>query len=158
MDLGASGTYVESIDGDSQSGSYSFFGGPSNTYLLPLDATRVRYSWRYDQSDGDGGFYSSGFSYSERSSQVARTGPGPFGASATSAFASDNQSYGSNYGTYSNLNVLRTLSYNDTTAAPVGSVVRIGDIKLGNLGAQDGLYAKDAGWLDIRGTLTISST
>ena len=163
MDLGASAPYVESIDGDSQSGSYSFFGGPSNTYLLPLDATRVRYSYRYDQSDGDGGFYSSGFAYSERSYQVARTGPGPFGTSATSAFASDNQSYGSNYSVYSNRNVLPPNALvldgaEGYTAANIGSVVRTGDIKLGNLGAQDGLFAKDAGWLDIRGSLTISST
>lgn len=163
MDLGQGGLY-DSIAYDSQNGSHSMLGGYSNTYLLPLNATYVRYHYRYDQTDDEGNFYASPLSYFERSVQVARTGAGTGngfdGASATSAFALDNQSYGSNYGTYSNLNVLRTQSYDGEgyTAANVGSVVRNGDIKLGNLGAQDGLFAKDAGWLDIRGTLTISST
>jgi len=165
MDLGqaSSGPPIlyNYTDGYSQSGSHQMLGGYVSIYQLPLDSTYVKYRYRYDQSDETGGFFSSNLEYFERSFQVARTGPGFNGASATSAFASDNESYGANYGTYSSLNVLRTQSYDGeggSVAATVGSVVRNGDIKLGNLGAQDGLYAKDAGWLDIRGTLTISST
>ena len=162
MDLGANGVYGL-IAGNSDTGNAIFLGGPTNIYLLPLDATRIRYSFQYNQSSGDGNFTSSDFSYSERSFQVARTGPGFTGETALTAFASDNQSYGSNYSVYSNRNVLPPNALvldgaEGYTAANIGSVVRTGDIKLGNLGAQDGLFAKDAGWLDIRGSLTISST
>lgn len=162
MDLGANGVYGL-IAGNSDTGNAIFLGGPTNIYLLPLDATRIRYSFQYNQSSGDGNFTSSDFSYSERDVQVARTGPGFTGETALTAFASDNQSYGSNYSVYSNRNVLPPNALvldgaEGYTAANIGSVVRTGDIKLGNLGAQDGLFAKDAGWLDIRGSLTISST
>lgn len=160
MDLGL-GYLHNPIAFNSANGNHSMLGGYSTINLLPLNATYVLYHYRYDQTDEQGNFYASDLAYFERGFQVARTGPGFSGASATSAFALDNQSYGSNYGTYSNFNVLRTESFFDGegyTAATVGSVVRNGDIKLGNLGVQDGLYAKDAGWLDIRGSLTISST
>lgn len=47
------------------------------------------------------------------------------------------------------------------TVSPVteitGSVVRNGDIVLGAFGSSEGLYAKDGGWLDIRGDLTVGA-
>jgi autotransporter-associated beta strand protein len=127
----------------------------SSAYFLPINNATVRVNWNLAGDNGtwvNAGYYA----LTERAVQIARTGAGLNGQSATSAFASDNQAYGNNYSVYSNRNVLRTQSY-ILTNAPVGSVVRNGDIQLGNLGAYDALFAKDAGWLDIRGSLTISS-
>lgn len=87
----------------------------------------------------------------ERSFQVARTGPGLFGTQAVTAFEFDN-------GTSSINSVfargVTTTGTPDFDATPIGSVVRNGNITLG-LSQLDGLYAKDAGWLDIKGDLTI---
>ncbi len=130
----------------------------SNAYFLPIDNATVRVNWALA---GDNGTYVNAGYYilTERNVQVARTGAGLNGQSATSAFAMDNQAYGSNYAVYSSRNVLPTAAlYDSNNAAVVGSVVRNGNIQLGNLGSYDGLFAKDAGWLDVRGSLTISSS
>lgn len=146
--LQQSGSWVQNYNGGSQDWR-------SNAYFLPIDNASLTLSW---DLWGDNGtwVWAGDYALSERAAQVARTGSGINGRTALSAFESDNQAYGSNYASYSNRNVLRSVSYNGT-AAVVGSVVRNGDIQLGNLGAYDALYAKDAGWLDIRGSLTISS-
>jgi autotransporter-associated beta strand protein len=134
-----------------------------NNRLLPIQSDALRLWRRLDNSTDDPVYLSYNFGYNERTYQVARTGMGVDGDLAFSAFASDNQAYGSNYSaSVSNRNILRTTSYGSggvggvSSAATVGSVVVRSSIELGNLGVQDGLYAKDAGWLDIRGSLTIS--
>jgi len=149
----------DSTSGTDDATSFTLLG---NNNLLPIESTRLRLSRQLNNSAGDVGL-SYTFAVTERTFQTARTGITVNGDNAISAFAEDNQSYGSNYSVYSNRNVLPPNApaldgAEGYTAANIGSVVRTGDIRLGNLGVQDGLYAKDAGWLDIRGSLTISSS
>jgi len=100
----------------------------------------------------------------ERTVQVARTGSGIYGANAFSAFQGDNSETLS--GTFYNdsivgRNVLPKAfaSYDGEGGyGPelAGSFVRLGDIALG-FGDSEGLFAKDGGWLDIRGDLTLGA-
>ena len=135
------------------SGAYTW--NTDNTFL-PIDNPLLTVSWVLKGDNGTD-LNVGAFSLTERDYQVARTNAGTTGDVTGSAFYSDNQSYGSNYSVYSNRNVLRTKSFTNVDA-PVGSVVLKNNIQLGNLGVQDGLYAKDAGWLDIQANLTISGT
>jgi autotransporter-associated beta strand protein len=100
----------------------------------------------------------------ERTVQVARTGSGIFGANAFSAFEGDNSETLS--GAFYNASIVGRnvlpkafASYDGEGGyGPelAGSVVRVGDIALGFSGAE-GLFAKDGGWLDIRGDLTLGA-
>ena len=120
--------------------------------LLPIQSDQLRL-WRYlgnDSGDGNVNLYYN-FSYNERNFQAARTGTGINGnESATFApsFSADNS-----------LAVNSVFQAADVLdATPLGSVVRNGSITLGLVNGfevLDGLYAKDAGWLDIRGDLTL---
>lgn len=101
----------------------------------------------------------------ERTFQVARTGDGSNGALDFSAFESDNSETlsGTYYGaTIVGRNVLPFASEPFAGEGAgvgtdlVGSVVKLGDIALGFL-ESEGLYAKDGGWLDIRGDLTLGA-
>jgi hypothetical protein len=122
----------------------------SERILLPIDNALFSWSWSFA---GDNGvdLRIGDFELTERSFQVARTGPGLSGDSSVSftpAFALDN-SVAVN-------SVFQVADLADAT--PLGSVVRNGSITLGVVGGNpvsDGLYAKDAGWLDIRGDLTL---
>ena len=99
----------------------------------------------------------------ERTVQVARTGAGAFGANVGSAFESDNSAtrsalfYDGSTGIVGR-NVLPT-AFSDGEGATelAGSVVRQADIALG-FGSSEGLFAKDGGWLDIRGDLTLGAS
>jgi hypothetical protein len=123
----------------------------SERILLPIDDATLAWSWSFA---GDNGIdlRIGDFELTERSFQVARTGPGLSGDSSVSftpAFAADN-SVAVN-------SVFQVADLADAT--PLGSVVRNGNINLGLVGlnpVRDGLYAKDAGWLDIRGDLTLN--
>ena len=121
----------------------------------------------YMELDGNyfGGNVSGDLVVFERTSQVARTGDGGEGAFEFSAFESDNSQTLS--GTYYNSsfagrNVLPLASAwydeEEDIYGPdlAGSVVKLGDIALG-FTESEGLYAKDGGWLDIRGDLTLGA-
>jgi hypothetical protein len=122
-----------------------------STILLPIDDATFTWNWSFS---GDNGVdvYAGNIDVIERNFQVARTGPGLSGDTNVSfapAFALDN-SVAVN-------SVFQVANVADTT--PLGSVVRNGSITLGVVGGnpvRDGLYAKDAGWLDIRGDLTLN--
>jgi hypothetical protein len=120
--------------------------------LLPIESTQLNLLRRLDNSNDDPVNWTSSFSVVERSSQTARTGTGINGnenSSFAPAFALDNS-----------LAVNSVFQVADEfDATPLGSVVRNGSITLGVVGGnpvRDGLYAKDAGWLDIRGDLTLN--
>lgn len=123
----------------------------SSNILLPIDDAAFTWSWTFA---GDNGVdvYAGEVQVIERSFQVARTGPGLSGdqnGSFTPAFALDNSAAVNS--------VFQVADVLDST--PLGSVVRNGSITLGIVGGnpvRDGLYAKDAGWLDIRGDLTLN--
>jgi hypothetical protein len=123
----------------------------SERILLPIDDALFSWSWSFA---GDNGIdlRIGDFELTERSFQVARTGPGLSGdtnGSFAPSFALDN-SVAVN-------SVFQVADLADAT--PLGSVVRNGSITLGVVGGnpvRDGLYAKDAGWLDIRGDLTLN--
>jgi autotransporter-associated beta strand protein len=100
----------------------------------------------------------------ERTVQVARTGSGIFGANAFSAFEGDNSETLS--GAFYNASIVGRnvlpkafASYDGEGGyGPelAGSFIRVGDISLGFSGAE-GLFAKDGGWLDIRGDLSLGA-
>lgn len=119
--------------------------------LLPIESFQLRMLRRLDNSNDDPVTWSSNFSVVERSFQTARTGTGINGdvnATFAPAFALDNSAAVNS--------VFQVANVSDATA--IGSVVRNGSITLGLVGGfevLDGLYAKDAGWLDIRGDLTL---
>ena len=119
--------------------------------LLPIESTLLNLYHRLDNSNDDPVYWISNFSVVERNFQTARTGTGIDGDTSGSfapSFALDNS-----IATNSIFQVADTL---DVTA--LGSVVRNGSITLGLVNGSevlDGLYAKDAGWLDIRGDLTL---
>ncbi len=122
----------------------------SERILLPIDNALFSWSWSFAGDDGVD-LRIGDFQLTERSFQVARTGPGLSGDSSvtfTPAFSADNS-----------LAVNSVFQIADLAdATPLGSVVRNGSITLGVVGGNpvsDGLYAKDAGWLDIRGDLTL---
>ncbi len=118
--------------------------------LLPIESTALRLWRRLDNTDGTVELAYS-FGYNERNFQTARTGQGINGddnSFFTPAFAADNS-----FAINSVFQVADTLDF-----TPRGSVVRNGNITLGlvnGIEVLDGLYAKDAGWLDIRGDLTL---
>lgn len=120
--------------------------------LLPIESFQLRMLRRLDNSNDDPVTWSSNFSVVERSFQTARTGTGINGdvnATFAPAFALDNSAAVNS--------VFQVADVLDST--PLGSVVRNGSITLGIVGGnpvRDGLYAKDAGWLDIRGDLTLN--
>ncbi|NBV48045.1 MAG: hypothetical protein EBR95_03115 [Verrucomicrobia bacterium] len=120
--------------------------------LLPIQSDSLRLFRFLGNDAGDGNVnLTYNFSYNERNFQTARTGTGINGnetGSFAPAFAADNSA-----AVNSVFQVADTL---DLTA--LGSVVRNGSITLGLVNGfevLDGLYAKDAGWLDIRGDLTL---
>lgn len=113
----------------------------------------------YQRLDGTyyGNYASGEIIVYERTVQVARTGAGNYGADAFSAFESDNTAVlsGSFYNSdIVGRNVLGVATSGATSLA--GSVIRVGDIALG-FGSAEGLYAKDGGWLDLRGDLTLGA-
>lgn len=113
----------------------------------------------YQRLDGTyyGNYASGEIIVYERTVQVARTGAGNYGADAFSAFESDNTAVlsGSFYNSdIVGRNVLGVATSGATDLA--GSVIRVGDIALG-FGSAEGLYAKDGGWLDLRGDLTLGA-
>jgi autotransporter-associated beta strand protein len=95
----------------------------------------------------------------ERTVQVARTGSGDNGANAFSAFEGDNSQtllpafYNASF---VGRNVLPVATDGEGSVDLAGSYVRVGDISLG-FGSAEGLFAKDGGWLDIRGDLTLGA-
>ncbi len=119
--------------------------------LLPIESTQLNLLRRLDNSTDDDVYWASSFSVVERNSQTARTGTGINGnenSSFAPAFALDNS--------LADNSVFQVADTLDATA--LGSVVRNGSITLGLVNGfevLDGLYAKDAGWLDIRGDLTL---
>jgi len=131
-----------------------------------LAIRQVRYGIYMDLDDTWYGAYVAGSAtVYERDVQVARTGSGSSGAYALSAFASDNSETlsGSYYNeTIVGRNVLRVASafYDGEGGygpALAGSVIRSADIALG-FGGDEGLFAKEGGWLDIRGDLTLGAS
>lgn len=135
-----------SQSGVSSSGSMTFTGDS----LLPISSGYVRLARSLNNSDGT---VTLTFSHSvvERNFQTARTGTGINGDDNgffSPAFAADNS-----------LAINSVFQVADVLdATPLGSVVRNGSITLGlvnGVEGLDGLYAKDAGWLDIRGDLTL---
>ena len=148
-------------NGGVASGTYNFDSG-TNVAESTNIAIGQRYAGVFSQANGDYSipFYQEVTVY-ERNVQVARTGSGDFGANAFSAFQSDNSLTLS--GTYYNgttfigRNVLPVaVEYSESANSLFGSVVKLGDIALGFFGSE-GLYAKDGGWLDIRGDLTLGA-
>lgn len=144
---------------DQESGVW--YGGSftlSGDDLLPINSNHLQLWRRLDNSDGNA-WLSYSFSYIERDFQVARTGPGINGNetwSFTPAFASDNALADNSVFAPGVTIDGEGASVFDST--PLGSVVRNGNITLGIVGGSatlDGLYAKDAGWLDIKGDLTL---
>lgn len=123
---------------------------------LPIDDALLTWSWNFS---GDNGIdlRIGNFELTERGFQVARTGPGLSGdqnGSFSPAFALDNTVPVDLAAINS---VFQVADVSDLT--PLGRVVRNGSITLGIVGGspvRDGLYAKDAGWLDIRGDLTLN--
>jgi cytoskeletal protein CcmA (bactofilin family) len=120
--------------------------------LLPIQSDALRLFRFLGNDSGDGNVnLDYNFSYNERTFQAARTGLGINGNDSVTfapAFALDN-SVAVN-------SVFQVADEFDVTA--LGSVVRNGSITLGlvnGVEVLDGLYAKDAGWLDIRGDLTL---
>lgn len=142
------------------------FNSSGTSQVVPLGTSEVSL---YMRQDGNyfGGNIGFGINVYERSVQVARTNnsTGSQGFGYNSAFESDNYDtssyYGSNIGgrSYDSLNVLGVAGYFDGPSyiSLPGSVVRTGDIALGVYGSLEGLYAKDGGWLDIRGDLTVGA-
>lgn len=113
----------------------------------------------YQRLDGNyyGNYASGEIIVYERTVQVARTGAGNYGANGYATFESDNSVALS--GTFYNSsivgrNVLGVAVDGATNLA--GSVIRVGDIALG-FGSAEGLFAKDGGWLDLRGDLTLGA-
>ena len=154
--LFTSPTTLDSESGNYTNGSYLFDSTDTTTNLA---IRQISYGIDYDT---DGNFFGSSVSgylnIYERTVQVARTGSGFNGALAFSAFESDNSVALS--GTYYNSsivgrNVLPTANIDFLNLT--GSVVRIGDIALG-FGTDEGLFAKDGGWLDLRGDLTLGAS
>ncbi len=151
--LVANGTgTVNSIAYNSQTGSHTFL---DTSILMPTSTTSLTFNYFFGQQDGAASFYAN-FGYSERAAQVAYTKAGWNGDVATGAFASDNSLTlaGGSYGEgYAALNVLPVARNNGDTANLGGSVVLNNNL---NVASGEGLYAKDGGWLDVRGTLTVS--
>ena len=146
---GLTGVHVyQAISGTDNDGTYTLTG--SN--LLPIQSTQLRLWRRLDNDSSDGTVYLAyNFGYNERAFQTARTGAGINGdenGSFAPAFSADNS-----------LAINSVFQVADVLdATPLGSVVRNGSITLGLVNGSevlDGLYAKDAGWLDIRGDLTL---
>jgi len=128
----------------------------SSNIHLPID--NATFSWNWSFAGDNGVDVNAGnIQVIERSFQVARTGPGLSGdqnSSFTPAFALDNTVPVDLAAINSVFQVADVLD-----ATPLGRVVRNGSITLGIVGGNpvwDGLYAKDAGWLDIRGDLTLN--
>jgi autotransporter-associated beta strand protein len=144
---------INAISGNSAAGSHSFLG---SSILMPTSTTSLSFNYRFDQTDGDASF-SGGFSFSERAVQVAYTKAGWNGDTASGAFAYDNTlalngGEGGSYGAgYTALNVLPT-AYSGSNAL-VGSVVYNGSLFVAS---GEGLFAKDGGWLDVRGDLVVN--
>ena len=155
-------------NGNAESASFTYYtngANPSyNTFeIIPLGTTSVAQSLYLENGGAD---YNRDIYVYERAYQVGRsnnsTGLQNFGYN--SSFQTDNsETFGGAYGTdvagrsYTALNVLGTARYDngDGYTDLAGSVVRNGDIALGITGSLEGLYAKDGGWLDIRGDLTV---
>lgn len=146
-------------------GTYVASSNSSGFEVIPLG---TNYLTLHEEMWGDYNAYADWWINAyERSFQVARTNDstGSQGFGTNSAFQLDNYDtsayYGSNIGgrSYSATNVLDTARYwsgEGYTSLP-GSVVRTGDMLLGGFGSLEGLYAKDGGWLDIRGDLTVGA-
>jgi len=122
--------------------------------LLPIESTQLNLLRRLDNSTDDDVSWTSSFSVVERNFQTARTGTGIDGDSSGTfvpAFALDNNLQDA-------LNSVFEVADVVDASLLEGSVVRNGSITLGlvnGVEVLDGLYAKDAGWLDIRGDLTL---
>lgn len=154
-------------DFDGQSGFYTngTFNFDTTDTTTNLAIGQTSYSI-YMDVDGNyfGAYVSGGLTVYERTVQVARTGSGFDGADDYSAFQSDNSLTlsGTYYGpTIAARNVLPLASqWSDGEGGYgpdlAGSVVKLGDIALGFL-ESEGLFAKDGGWLDIRGDLTLGA-
>jgi autotransporter-associated beta strand protein len=144
---------VDWIAYDSQNGSHTFLG---SSILMPTSTTSLSFNYRFDQTDGSGTFNGS-FGFSERAVQVAYTRAGWNGDTAIGAFAYDNTQtitagagyYGEGY---TALNVLPTARNNGATAYLGGSVVLNSGL---TVASGEGLFAKDGGWLDVRGDLAV---
>lgn len=141
--------------------AYADYGTVYSTEVIPLGTTSV--SMYLGLADGGADYYRS-IAVFERDFQVARTNDstGTQGFGVSTAFQSDNDDYSEYYGTniggrsYELYSVLPTA--HGFLGGPItGSVVRNGDIVLGARGSLEGLYAKDGGWLDIRGDLTVGA-
>jgi len=83
--------------------------------------------------------------------QVSRSGIG----AGSSAFESDNSETLSS--TFYNASFVGRVALSNFSPAPAGSVLRVGDIALGFTGIED-LTAKDGGWFDLRGDLTLGAS
>jgi len=148
--------YDLQFNSESSSGSYSF-----NSASDTLESTNIalgqRFAGIWTRADGDeDSAITRSVTVFERAVQVARTGSGKFGANALSAFESDNSVTLS--GSFYNANIVgRNVLPNATSGTTLlGSVVRQADIALGFFDSE-GLFAKDGGWLDIRGDLTLGA-
>jgi autotransporter-associated beta strand protein len=139
---------INGISYNSISGSHAFLG---SSILMPTSTTSLSFNFRFDHSYGN---FAGSFGYSERAAQVAYTKAGGSGDTASGAFANDNSlvlAPGS-YGSYIPLNVLLKAVNNGATATLYGSVVHGGSIYVSS---GEGLFAKDGGWLDVRGDLHV---
>ncbi len=149
--------------GNFTSGTY-FFDSRDTTTNLAIGQNA--YGIDYDTDGDNGGSSVSGeLTVYEREVQVARTGSGDQGANAFTAFQFDNSETLSgtfyNGTTFIGRNVLPTayaFSDGEGNYGPslAGSVVVVADIALGFFD-DEGLFAKDGGWLDIRGDLTLGA-
>ncbi len=154
------GDFVDSLgDFDQQNGYYTngtyFFDSRDTTTNVAIGNNAYGI---YMDTDGNyfGSYVSGGATVHEREVQVARTGSGFNGANAPSAFALDNSETLS--ASFYNADIVGRNVLPRATAGVTlhGSVLRQADIALG-FGGSEGLYAKDGGWLDIRGDLTLGS-
>jgi autotransporter-associated beta strand protein len=139
---------IDSISYNSYSGSKTFLG---SSRLMPISSTSLSLNFRLDHPSGD---FRGTFGYSERAVQVAYTKAGWSGDITSGAFASDNSlvlALGS-YGSYIPSNVMLKARNNGDTATLNGSVVHGGSIYVSS---GEGLFAKDGGWLDVRGDLHV---
>lgn len=169
LDTGVSGVFLQNYGYDNQSGSFDTgtfsFDSFNHSTNLAIGQTAVGIDYDTD-GDYNGSNVSGSLTVFERTVQVARTGSGDQGANAPRAFQSDNsETLSSSYyspTTFVGRNVLRTASASSDGEGGfgpdlAGSVVVHADIFLG-FDDDEGLFAKDGGWLDIRGDLTLGAS
>lgn len=161
---GGEGTYdlSSSINGNGDVGTsgYAEGGNPDSAYgyrrLLPIDSMTMGgspygYSWTLSP-DFTYSNLTVGIEVTERNYQVARTSTGFYGAEGGVSFQADN-----NYAKNSIFAKYPAYYGGEGYDLQIGSVIRNGSISLGFGGVQQGMYAKDAGWLDIKGDLRLYS-